>query len=145
MKVFNLIYSDFDQSDITLGDKYTLTLPFAHVIPKIGIEIMDITSFYGICVLCIIAELQSSTEGSISNTKMYRIEEIPKDEVVLGADELLVPVSHFYKDAYNAFGIPFFLKIKDDESFMSIRERIKTKLGVPDKEWEKVRMRREFS
>lgn len=45
--------------------------------------------------------------------KIYRIEEIPKDEIELQEDEMLLPVAHFHKDAYAAFGIPFFLKIKN--------------------------------
>ena len=34
---------------------------------------------------------------SSAGTKMFRIEEIPKDEVNLAADELLIPVAHFHK------------------------------------------------
>lgn len=45
-------------------------------------------------------------------TKVYRIEEIPKDEVDLAEDETLVPVAHFHKEAYSTFGIPFLFKIK---------------------------------
>ena len=82
--------------------------------------------------------LQASNEGSISNTKMYRIEEVPKEEEHLGPDDMLVPVIHFYKELHNAFGIPFFLKITNKESYSSIRQRIKNRLNVPDKEWEKV-------
>lgn len=69
---------------------------------------------------------------------MYRIEEVPKDELHLGAEEMLVPVTHFYKEMHNAFGIPFFLKIAHKEPYASIRQRIKSRLNVPDKEWEKV-------
>jgi ubiquitin carboxyl-terminal hydrolase 7 len=49
-----------------------------------------------------------STNGS----KIYRIEEIPKDELNLLDDEILVPVAHFHKDVVSTFGIPFFFKIK---------------------------------
>lgn len=45
-------------------------------------------------------------------TKAYRIEEIPKDEVNLADDEMLVPVAHFHKDVFSPFGIPFMFKIK---------------------------------
>lgn len=45
--------------------------------------------------------------------KFYRIEEIPKDEVNLANDEMLIPVAHFQKDVYTTFGTPFLLKIKD--------------------------------
>lgn len=88
--------------------------------------------------ICLFAALQASNEGSIANTKVYRIEEVPKDELNLGPEELLVPVTHFYKEMHNAFGIPFFLKITNKETYASIRQRIKNRLSVPDKEWEKV-------
>lgn len=47
-----------------------------------------------------------------SGTKLYRIEEIPNDELNLAEDEMLVPVAHFHKDIFSTFGIPFFFKIK---------------------------------
>ena len=47
-----------------------------------------------------------------SGTKTYRVEEIPKDEVRLEPGEFLVPVAHFHKEIYSAFGTPFLLKLK---------------------------------
>ncbi|XP_055691767.1 ubiquitin carboxyl-terminal hydrolase 7 [Lutzomyia longipalpis] len=84
--------------------------------------------------------LQTSAEQTLTNQKVYRIEEVPKDEVNLAADEQLVPVTHFYKDIYNTFGIPFFIKVKNGEPYASVRRRIKARLGVPDKEWEKYKL-----
>ncbi|XP_058793308.1 ubiquitin carboxyl-terminal hydrolase 7 [Phymastichus coffea] len=74
-----------------------------------------------------------NTNGS----RQYRIEEVPKDEVSLLDDEILVPVAHFYKDVYSTFGIPFFFKIKHGESFTRMKERLFKKLGVQEKEFEK--------
>lgn len=68
----------------------------------------------------------------------YRFEEIPHDELNLGPDEMLVPVSHFFKDVYSVFGIPFFIRIKQSEPYARLKERIQKRLAVPDKEWEKV-------
>ncbi|KAK0051801.1 ubiquitin carboxyl-terminal hydrolase 7 [Biomphalaria pfeifferi] len=73
----------------------------------------------------------------IGGTKTYRIEEIPADEVTMAADELLIPVAHFQKEMYQTFGIPFLLKIKDNEPFSAVKERIQKKLDIPDKEFEK--------
>ncbi|XP_065225865.1 ubiquitin carboxyl-terminal hydrolase 7 [Planococcus citri] len=94
-----------------------------------------------------ILELSSSrlTQGPDEHTplealpvqKSYRIEEIPKDEVNLANDEMLIPVAHFQKDVYTTFGTPFLLKIKDKEPFSEVRERIFQKLGVTEKEFEK--------
>lgn len=74
----------------------------------------------------------------MTNQKVYRIEEIPRDEANLLEDELLIPVSHFFKDVFNLFGIPFYVKTKQGEPFAALKERIQKKCGVSDKEWEKV-------
>lgn len=77
-------------------------------------------------------------DPSMTQQIVYRFEEIPRDELELGPDELLVPVSHFFKDIYSVFGIPFFIRVKQAEPFGRLKERIQKRLGVPDKEWEKV-------
>ena len=43
---------------------------------------------------------------------MFRLEEIPAEELELGEGELLVPVAHFSKEVFTTFGSPFILKIK---------------------------------
>ena len=73
-----------------------------------------------------------------TGTKTYRIEEIPRDQVDLSPDELLVPVAHFNKEIFSTFGVPFFLKIRNGEPFEQVKLRIQQKLEVPDKEFEKV-------
>lgn len=77
-------------------------------------------------------------DPSMTQQIVYRFEEIPRDELDLASDELLVPVSHFFKDVYSVFGIPFFIRIKQGESYGKLKERIQKRLSVPDKEWEKV-------
>lgn len=42
---------------------------------------------------------------------VYRVEEIPNDELELNDNELLVPVNHFSKEVYSTFGTPFLIKI----------------------------------
>lgn len=80
----------------------------------------------------------------MAHQKVYRIEEIPRNECNLQDDEQLVAVSHFYKDVYNSFGIPFYIKIKQGELFTVVKDRIQKKLGVPDKEYDKVNGMRAF-
>lgn len=72
-----------------------------------------------------------------AGTKTLRVEEIPKDELDLADDELLIPVAHFHKEVFSTFGVPFLLKIKNKEPFSKVKERIQKKLDVPDKEFEK--------
>uniref|UniRef100_A0A182QCW3 Ubiquitin carboxyl-terminal hydrolase 7 n=1 Tax=Anopheles farauti TaxID=69004 RepID=A0A182QCW3_9DIPT len=79
-------------------------------------------------------------KSTIGNQIMYRIEEVAEDELSLGEHELLVPVLHFTKDISSVFGIPFFIRTVQDETFAALKERMKKKLGVSDKEWEKYRL-----
>ncbi|KAJ4444389.1 hypothetical protein ANN_06181 [Periplaneta americana] len=72
-----------------------------------------------------------------TGTKIYRIEEIPRDELNLADDEMLIPVAHFYKDIFSTFGIPFFLKVKHGEPFSKVKDRLLKKLGIQEKEFEK--------
>uniref|UniRef100_A0A146KS22 Ubiquitin carboxyl-terminal hydrolase 7 n=1 Tax=Lygus hesperus TaxID=30085 RepID=A0A146KS22_LYGHE len=72
-----------------------------------------------------------------NSPKVFRIEEIPKDELNLASDELLVPVAHFYKDVFSTFGIPFLIKVKHEESFASVKEKLYKKLNIQEKEFEK--------
>ncbi|XP_025409585.1 ubiquitin carboxyl-terminal hydrolase 7 isoform X2 [Sipha flava] len=70
-------------------------------------------------------------------SKYYRIEEIPKNEMELSENELLVPVNHFSKEVYSTFGTPFLIKIIHEETLADVKERIVNKTGIPDKELEK--------
>ncbi|KAF7489071.1 Ubiquitin carboxyl-terminal hydrolase 7 [Sarcoptes scabiei] len=72
-----------------------------------------------------------------TGTKFYRIEEIPNDQIHLESNEFLLPIAHFQKECYHTFGVPFILKVKNRESFTSVKEKIQKKLDIPDKEYEK--------
>ncbi|XP_013388428.1 ubiquitin carboxyl-terminal hydrolase 7 [Lingula anatina] len=74
---------------------------------------------------------------NVGNTKSYRIEEIPVEELHIGSDEVLVPVAHFHKEVFSTFGVPFLLKMKQGEAFSKVKERLQKRLEVPDKEYEK--------
>jgi len=76
---------------------------------------------------------------TIGGTKVYRIEEIPPDEVRLLDDEMLISCAHFHKEVFSTFGIPFLVKIKHGEPFSKVKERIQKKLAIPEKEWEKLK------
>lgn len=74
-----------------------------------------------------------------SGNKTHRLEEVPKDEVTIGNDELLVPVAHFTKEVFQTFGIPFLVKVKQDEPFSKVKKRIQSKMDICDKELEKMK------
>lgn len=71
--------------------------------------------------------------------RTFRIEEVPEDEVELANDEILVPVAHFNKEIYQTFGTPFLLRITDGEPINKLKERIKEKIDIQEKEFEKVK------
>lgn len=75
--------------------------------------------------------------GINASTKIYRLEEIPQDELSLDPDELLIPAAHFQKDIHNIFGYPFLLRIKENERFSKVKERLAKKLNIQEKEFEK--------
>ena len=56
-----------------------------------------------------------------SPPRWFRVEEVPKDELDLKDDELLIPVAHFSKEIYSGFGIPFLLKAKEGELFSQVK------------------------
>ncbi|KAK2192630.1 hypothetical protein NP493_27g01010 [Ridgeia piscesae] len=72
-----------------------------------------------------------------TGTKVYRIEEVPVDEVDIKEDEALVPVAHFQKEIFSTFGTPFMIKMKQGEPFAQVKERIQHKLDIPEKDFEK--------
>lgn len=48
------------------------------------------------------------------SNKVYRIEEIPKDETIADpSSEFIIPVAHFHKDIFQTFGTPFLLKLRE--------------------------------
>lgn len=55
-------------------------------------------------------------------------------------DEITVPCAHFHKQVYATFGIPFYTRVKHNEPFQAVKDRLQKKLDIPDKEWEKVRV-----
>lgn len=72
--------------------------------------------------------------------KLYRIEEIPSEELEEETgDSMLVPVMHFQKEAYTAFGSPFYIKITEGETIQSLQERVRKKVYLPEKEFDKVK------
>ncbi|CAH8855132.1 unnamed protein product, partial [Trichobilharzia szidati] len=68
-----------------------------------------------------------------------RIEEIPLDELNLKPSETVVYVSHFDKSFTETFGVPFTVRIRDGENYSAVRERIRRRLEVPEKEFDRWR------
>ncbi|VDK42338.1 unnamed protein product [Anisakis simplex] len=72
-----------------------------------------------------------------NSTYAARLEEIPEDEMTIRSGEHLLPVAHFDKDPSRMFGVPFYIKVTNGETLESVSERIRKKLDVSEKEFEK--------
>ena len=57
----------------------------------------------------------------INAAKIYRIEEVPRDELHIAEDEMLISCAHFQKEVFSTFGLPFLLKIKQGEPFTKVK------------------------
>jgi len=75
-----------------------------------------------------------------ADTRSLRLEEVPAGEKELEGDELLVAVAHFHKEVYSTFGTPFLIKVKHGEAYSALRERLRARAEVTEKEWEKWRV-----
>ncbi|XP_066936124.1 ubiquitin carboxyl-terminal hydrolase 7-like [Clytia hemisphaerica] len=71
--------------------------------------------------------------------KTYRIEAIPQEEIIMEPNSILIPVMHFQKELFTAFGTPFFVKLSDGETIATLQERVREKLGLPEKEFDKIK------
>jgi len=80
-----------------------------------------------------------SLDSLVLPAKTYRIEEIPEEELTDDKNSMLIPVMHFQKEAYIAFGTPFYLKITEGETVGSVQDRVKKRLGLSDKEFDKIK------
>ncbi|CAG8478545.1 24164_t:CDS:10 [Cetraspora pellucida] len=67
-------------------------------------------------------------------------EEIPQDEIELGADDKIIHVFHFTKEPLCAHGIPFKFVLKADEPFSKAKLRLQLRLGMSDKDFSKVKI-----
>jgi len=72
--------------------------------------------------------------------RSYRLEEVNEEDLDSDSNSCLVQVAHFNKEVYNTFGTPFLIRMREDDNVGSIRKRIREKLGIPDKEFEKIRL-----
>lgn len=73
-----------------------------------------------------------------------RVEEIPVDQVSVGSSEYLLPVSHYEKEPNKMFGVPFLIKVVNEEPVSNLKKRVKDTLSVVDREFEKVCFISEF-
>ncbi|CAJ0575801.1 unnamed protein product, partial [Mesorhabditis spiculigera] len=83
-----------------------------------------------------ISDVLQKTVNSSMHTQA-RVEEIPKDQLRIGANEHLMPVAHYDKEPTRMFGVPFLFKVSDREPLATVHERLRQVLDVPEKDFEK--------
>ncbi|GMT36088.1 hypothetical protein PFISCL1PPCAC_27385, partial [Pristionchus fissidentatus] len=81
--------------------------------------------------------LQNVLKASPASFQL-RVEEIPLDQERREINEFFLPVAHFDKNPTDRmFGVPFYFKVSDGESFQSVRDRLRQRLDISEKEIEK--------
>jgi hypothetical protein len=69
-----------------------------------------------------------------STSRYLRVDVRPPDEKEVGGNDMVLPVAHFYKDTLHTHGLPFTLRVTDNEHISDVIERIRIRLHVPQKE-----------
>ena len=78
---------------------------------------------------------------SPATSRMFRIEEIPLDQVDIDKEnEMLITVAHFYKEVFGTLGIPFLLRIHQGEHFREVMKRIQSLLDIQEKEFKSLNL-----
>ncbi|CAF1189871.1 unnamed protein product [Rotaria sordida] len=77
------------------------------------------------------------------SNRSYHLEEIISDENDHNKDSVLIPVAHYTKENFIQINLqkffPFFLNVIHNESFDDVKQRLQTKLGLTNREFEKYR------
>ncbi|KAI6216025.1 hypothetical protein M3Y94_00454800 [Aphelenchoides besseyi] len=73
----------------------------------------------------------------IASPATLRVEEVPTDQLSLSENEMLLPVSHYEKEPSKMFGVPFLIKVINEEPVADVKARVKEVLEVSDREFEK--------
>eukprot|EP00794_Sanderia_malayensis_P008888 gene8888-9838_t len=74
--------------------------------------------------------------------RTYRLEPLSDEDLSPQKDSVMVHVAHYSKEVYNTFGVPFIFSLKDGEKLGSVRKRIREKLDMDEKEFEKIKLSR---
>ncbi|CDH50856.1 cysteine proteinase [Lichtheimia corymbifera JMRC:FSU:9682] len=68
------------------------------------------------------------------------VEQIPQEELEMNIEvDRLVQVVNYHKEPTRFHGVPFLFVVKKDESFSDTKKRLQQRLGVGDKQWQKVK------
>lgn len=87
-------------------------------------------------------KLDEVVETGVSSVPDLRVEEIPEDQKQSEADDKgykVIHVAHYCKDSSSIhyFGAPFYLKVGENETLASVKQRIQEKLDVKEEEFKK--------
>lgn len=70
---------------------------------------------------------------SPATSRTFPIEEIPLDQVDIDKEnEMVITVTHFHKEVFGTFGLPFLLRIHQGEHFREVMKRIESLLDLQE-------------
>ncbi|UJR25412.1 hypothetical protein I4U23_006759 [Adineta vaga] len=87
---------------------------------------------------------ESSTNEYINCiSHFYHIEEVIPNEMDQNKDSVLIPIAYYTKENFMQINFqkffPFFLNVMQNESVHDVKQRLQTRLGLPKREFDKVR------
>ncbi|KAI7870464.1 hypothetical protein BDF14DRAFT_1774466 [Spinellus fusiger] len=99
--------------------------------------------FYEVSSGAIVKEFsldQSISELTEKGTTLYA-EKIPEEELSMDMEnDMLIQVVHYHKNPACLHSIPFRFVLKKGESFIHTKKRLQKRIGISDKEWQKVKV-----
>ncbi|RKO91720.1 cysteine proteinase [Blyttiomyces helicus] len=81
-------------------------------------------------------------EEAISVVQEYSVlfaEEVPAEELAMGATDKVITVFHYSKDPSRPHGVPFKFVVKEGEIFTETKHRLQPRFGMNEKDFAKVR------
>ncbi|KAF0549637.1 putative ubiquitin-specific processing protease 21 [Gigaspora margarita] len=130
-----------DVIDIFLPKTAIVNQIFQIIVKKLALKHNSRIRLYGVLQYKIQKEydINDSIDEIQENVTLYA-EEIPQDEIDLGANDKVIQVYHFIKDPLCTHGIPFKFVIKAGEPFATTKLRLKLRLGMNAKDFSKVKI-----
>ncbi|KAG0269930.1 hypothetical protein DFQ27_001479 [Actinomortierella ambigua] len=77
--------------------------------------------------------------AAVHDSLSVYMEELPMEEVEMSPEDHLIHCFHFTGDPSRMHGVPFRMVIKKDEPFGEMKQRIRTRIGMNEKDFAKVK------
>ncbi|CAG8534138.1 15635_t:CDS:2 [Dentiscutata erythropus] len=127
--------------DIHLPKTAKVNQIFQIIVTKLALKRSSKIRLYGVlhCKIQKEYDINDPIDEIQDNVTLYA-EKIPQDEIELGAKDKVIQVYHFTKKPLSTHGVPFKFVIKTGEPFSRIKIRLKSRLGMNEKDFSKVKV-----